>query len=193
MGVMLSCGGAVRWYRDTFGAGRSYDEISASASKAVAGCDGLVFMPYLAGERCPHNDPNARAGFHGATLAHDLRHFDRALFEGVTYGLMDCYASLQKLGASVEKVRVTSGGAKSQFWVQMIADVFQANCERMEIDEGPAFGAAILAGVGIGHFENVESATRQVVRVKEVVTRTGEDYRESYETFKTYYPALKNR
>ena len=191
MGVMLSCGGAVRWYRDTFGAGRDYDEISASASTVAPGCEGLSFLPYLAGERCPHNDPSTRAMFAGATLAHSLSHFDRALFEGVTFGLLDCFETLRKLGATSETIRVTSGGAKSDFWVQMIADCLGATCERLTVDEGPAFGAAILAGVGIGVWPNVQEACSRVIRVSGSVVSSGTSYQNSYERFRTLYSTVK--
>lgn len=192
MGVMLSCGGAVRWYRDTFGAGRSYDQISEAAKTIPAGCEGLSFLPYLAGERCPHNDPNARSVFAGATLAHALSHFDRALFEGVTFGLMDCFETLKALGAESKSIRVTSGGAKSEFWVQMIADVLQADCQRISIDEGPAFGAAILAGVGIGFWNNVAEACEKVIKVSSTTSPSGENYEESYRRFKSLYSHVKS-
>lgn len=192
MGVMLSCGGAVRWYRDTFGGGRNYDQIAASAAQIPAGCEGLTFLPYLAGERCPHNDPNARAVFAGATLAHTLSHYDRALFEGVTFGLMDCFETLKKLGAESKSIRVTSGGAKSEFWVRIIADVLKADCQRITIDEGPAFGAAILAGVGIGFWKNVAEACENVIKVSTTTSPSGEKYDDFYASFKSLYSHVKS-
>jgi xylulokinase len=192
MGVMLSCGGAVRWYRDTFGAGRDYDQISESASKVSAGSEGLTFLPYLAGERCPHNDPNARAVFAGATLAHTLGHYDRALFEGVTFGLMDCFQTLKELGAESKSIRVTSGGAKSEFWVQLIADVLQADCQRITIDEGPAFGAAILAGVGIGFWPTVAEACENIIKVSSTTSPSGRNYASHYDRFQSLYSHVKS-
>ncbi len=192
MAVMLSCGGALRWYRDVFGQGNSYDQISEVASKAEVGCKALTFLPYLSGERSPHNDPFAKASWSGATLGHDASHFARSVFEGITFGLLDGFDALQKLGAKPGEVRVTSGGAKSQFWVQMLADVFQSKCLTLESDEGPAFGAAILAGVGIGLWPDVRSACRQVVRAKSVIEPTGTDYSHAREKYRQLYPCLKS-
>jgi xylulokinase len=189
MGVMLSCGGALKWYRDTFGAGRSYDQISESASKEVAGCQGLSFLPYLTGERCPHNDPFARSVFYGATLANNLSSFDRATFEGITFGLFEGFELLKSLGAEAREVRVTSGGSKSDFWMQMIADVFGVPCQRLEVDEGPALGAAILAGVGIGVWGDVATACREIIKTKQVFSPSGTDYRPAFEQFQKLYRA----
>ncbi|MBC8065854.1 MAG: xylulokinase [Chlorobia bacterium] len=164
MGVMLACGGALRWYRDSFGNGRTYDQLAAMASEVDPGSEGLTFLPYLTGERTPHNDPNSRASWSGATLAHGPSHFARSVFEGMSFGLLDGFSALKALGATCDEVRVTSGGAKSKFWVQMIADVFQTPCVTLESDEGPAFGAAILAGVGIGLWPSTSVACNQAIR-----------------------------
>jgi xylulokinase len=191
MGVMLSCGGALQWYRNTLGGGRNYDEITQSASTVPVGAGGLVFMPYLTGERCPHNNPNATAGFFGATAGHTIAHFDRAVLEGLTFGLKDGYDLLRSLGASSTAVRVTSGGSKSDFWLQMIADVFQTPCERLVVDEGPALGAAILAGVGIGVWDSVAEGCKKVVKVKQTFTQTSNDYSKSHQKFVEFYHLTK--
>lgn len=166
MGVMLSCGGALRWLRDTLFAGSGYDAIAAEAAATPAGAEGLTFLPYLTGERCPHNDPRARGGWMGLTLGHGRGHMARAAFEGITYGLRDGFDLLAGLGAKSEEVRVTGGGAKSAFWVQLIADTFGARCVTLESDEGPAFGAAVLAGVGVGRWGSVAEACGEVIRPK---------------------------
>lgn len=191
MGVMLSCGGALRWYRDTLAAGMGYDQISAEAATVAPGCDGLTFLPYLTGERCPHNDPNARAAFAGVTLGHTHAHLSRALFEGVSFGLLDAMDLLRGLGAKAEQVRVTSGGAKSPFWVQMLADMFGTPCVTLESDEGPAFGAAVLAGVGIGLWSNVETACDQVIRVKSETKPSGVDYGAARVRYQELYGATR--
>ncbi|HWA84476.1 MAG TPA: xylulokinase, partial [Fimbriimonadaceae bacterium] len=147
MGVMLSCGGALRWYRETLAKGMSYDDIAAEAGAVEIGAGGLTFLPYLTGERCPHNDPYARAAFSGLMLGHRHADMSRAVFEGISFGLLDCMNLIRGLGATAEDIRVTSGGSKSSFWLQMLADMFDAPCTTLEVDEGPAFGAAILAGV----------------------------------------------
>jgi xylulokinase len=191
MGVVLSCGGALRWYRDTFGSGKDYNQISASAAEVAPGADGLTFLPYLSGERTPHNDPFARASWSGATLAHGPSHFARAVFEGITFGLLDGFGALAKLGARSGEIRVTSGGAKSGFWVQMIADAFGSPCVTLESDEGPAFGAAILAGVGIGIWPDVSTACRSVVRQKARIEPSGVDYLLHYKKYGELYSCLK--
>lgn len=191
MGVMLSCGGALRWYRDTFAGGRSYDEISAMAEKVAVGCEGLTFLPYLTGERSPHNDPTARASWSGATLAHGQEHFARSIFEGMSFGLLDGFNALKTLGAKSAEIRVTSGGAKSKFWLQMLADIFGVPCQTLQSDEGPAFGAAILSGVGIGVWPDVQTACRAAVHPKERIEPSGADYSSAQKKYVELYPCLK--
>ena len=191
MGVMLSCGGALRWYRDTLGGGRSYDEIATSAAKSSPG-SGMTFLPYLTGERCPHIDPQARAGFAGFGLETTQSDFDRAVFEGLSFGLLGAFKLLKGLGASATEIRVTSGGSKSDFWVQMLADCFGAPCRRLAIDEGPAMGAAILAGVGIGIWPNVKDACKDVVKIAEEISPSGTDYSDAFARYSDLYPALKH-
>lgn len=192
MGVMLSCGGALRWYRDTLTGGTSYDAISSEAATAPAGCEGLTFLPYLTGERTPHLDPLARASFSGLTLGHTRAHISRAVFEGISFGLLDGMALLRKLGAESMEVRVTSGGAKSPFWVQMLSDMFGTPCVTLESDEGPAFGAAVLAGVGIGLWPDVVVACEQVIRRKAEIRPSGVDYADAYSRYKLLYNATKD-
>lgn len=190
MGVMLSCGGALRWYRDTLGGGRTYDQIAASAASATTD-SGMTFLPYLTGERCPHIDPAARAGFAGFGLESTQADFDRAVFEGLSFGLLGAFNLLKGLGATATEIRVTSGGSKSDFWVQMLADCFGAPCVRLSVDEGPAMGAAILAGVGIGIWPNVETACKAVVKVAGSIAPGDTDYSASFDRYSTLYPALK--
>lgn len=187
MGVMLSCGGALRWYRDTVCPGMTYDEISAGAEAAPPGCEDLTFLPYLTGERCPHNDSEARAAFAGLTLGHTREHLSRAVFEGVSFGLLDCMNLLRTLGASAEEIRVTGGGARNSFWMQILADLFGKTCVSLECDEGPAYGAAILAGVGIGVWPDVADACSKIVRVRNRVAPTGVDYARPYARYQGLY------
>ncbi len=191
MGVMLSCGGALRWFRDTLGGGRSYDQLAREASGAPAGCEGLTFLPYLAGERCPHNDPLARAAFAGLTLAHGFEHAARSVFEGISFGLLDCLNLMQRLGASADEVRVTGGGARSSLWLQMLADMFGTPLKTLETDEGPAFGAALLAGVGIGLWPDVRTACSSVVRLKAEIAPRASEYAEAYARYRALYPATR--
>lgn len=191
MGVMLSCGGALRWYRDTFYHGQGYDPINADAAQAPVGCDGLSFLPYLTGERTPHNDPRARGSFAGLTLGHTRAHLARAVFEGMTFGLLDGMARLESLGATAGELRVTGGGAKSGFWLQMIADAFQKPCVTLATDEGPAYGAAILAGVGVGAWPSVVEACRACVKTVRRLEPSGASYSDAYARYRALYPALK--
>jgi xylulokinase len=190
MGVMLSCGGALRWYRDTLGGVRTYDQIAASAASATTD-SGMTFLPYLTGERCPHIDPAARAGFAGFGLESTQADFDRAVFEGLSFGLLGAFNLLKGLGATATEIRVTSGGSKSDFWVQMLADCFGAPCVRLSVDEGPAMGAAILAGVGIDIWPNVETACKAVVKVAGSIAPGDTDYSASFDRYSSLYPALK--
>jgi xylulokinase len=192
MGVMLSCGGAVRWARDTFFPKQSYDELTEAAKGAPIGCEGLTFLPYLSGERCPHNDPHARGALVGLSLAHTRGHIARAVFEGATFGMKDCLDRLVSLGVSVKSVRVTGGGAKSDFWMQLLADVFGAECVRVEGDEGPAFGAALLAGVAAGIWPSVEAACAATVKLGRAFQPSGADYSEALSRYRSLYPPLKD-
>lgn len=188
MGVMLSCGGALRWYRDTFGGGSSYNELAHIADSIPTGSEGLTFLPYLTGERCPHNDPTATAAFLGATLGHGRAHFARAVFEGATFGLADALGVLRSLGADPRALRVTGGGAKGTFWVQMLADVTQLPCDLLESDEGPAFGAALLGGVGVGVWPSVAEACGSSVRISRRIEPRDVDYSKAYARFQSLYP-----
>lgn len=161
MGVMLSCGGALRWFRDVFAPGSSYDEIAAMAASVDA--EGVAFLPYLAGERCPWNRSDLTGAFLGLTLAHGRAHLARAVFEGITMGICDALDAVAP-GTKPDRLRVTGGGAKSPFWRQMIADMTGVPVVTLAVDEGPAYGAALLAGVGIGIWPDIATATSQVIR-----------------------------
>ncbi len=188
MGVMLSCGGAVRWARDTLYQGQGYDQFNQEAGAVKAGCEGLTFLPYLTGERCPHNDASARGAFAGLTLSHSRGHMARAVLEGATFGLADCLDRLVSLGVAGNEIRVTGGGARSDLWMQLLADVLQARCVRIEGDEGPAFGAAVLAGVGIGIWPDVETACDQTVKLGRGFEPSGADHSGALARYRSLYP-----
>jgi xylulokinase len=190
MGVMLSCGGALSWYKNLRGA--SYSALEEEAARAPVGCDGLTFLPYLTGERCPHNDPHARASWAGLISLHEAAHLSRSVFEGVSFGLRDCLELLRSMGADAEEVRVVGGGASSAFWLEVLADVFEMDCVTLESDEGPAFGAALLAGVGVGVWNDVAEACDRTVRAKNRVTPRGDDYAKAYERYRGLYPATRD-
>lgn len=192
MGVMLSCGGALRWLRDTLFSGENYDAIAELASVAPVGSGGVTFLPYLTGERCPHNDPIARGGWMGLTLATNRAAIARSVFEGLSFGLADGLGLLRGLGATSSEIRVTSGGAKSAFWVQMLADLFATPCVTLESDEGPAFGSAILAGVGVGIWPDVAAACAHTVRTNRRFEPISTEYAASYASFRNLYPVTRD-
>lgn len=192
MGVMLSCGGAIRWARDTLFPELSFDQMSELASTAPPGCDGLAFAPYLSGERCPHDDPNARGAFVGLTLRHSRAHLARAVFEGATFGLLGVMRRLFPQGMGRHDIRVTGGGARSAFWMQMVADVFESDCATVAADEGPAYGAAILAGVGIGCWPDVLAASNTVAKLGGGFRPGRVNYAAAVELYEGVYPAIRD-
>lgn len=192
MGVMLSCGGALRWVRDTLFPGSSYDEMATMAKQAPVGSEGLFFQPTLAGERCPFVDPQATGAFAGLTLAHGRGHIARSVFEGVSFGIGQCLGAVTQNSGRPEKLRVTGGGARSRFWLQMLSDVTGTTCVTMESDDGPAFGAALLAGVGVGIWKDVVEATRETVRERDRFDPSGTRYENAMEQYKRLYPVLKD-
>lgn len=195
MGVMLSAAGSLRWYRDTFAPTMDYDQLLEPAREIVPGAEGLLFLPYLTGERTPYPDPLARGAFVGLTLRHSMPYLTRAVLEGVAFGLRDSFELMKNAGlASIDQVRVSGGGAKSLLWQQILADVFNSELVTVNTTEGAAFGAALLAGVGAGHWPTVRSACDATIRVtgrvkpnEEVVLR----YKDSYEIYRGLYPALR--
>jgi xylulokinase len=203
MGVTLSAGGSLRWFRDALcepekveaaRTGRDvYDIITELAATAPAGSDGLLFLPYLTGERTPHADPDARGVFFGLSLRHGKAHMARAVLEGVTFSLRECLDLLCGLGQSCTRVRVSGGGLRSAFWRQMMADVFGVEIVEVNVTQGAAYGAALLAGVGTGAFKNEQEACTRTVRETGVTKPgpAGSAYAERYERYRALYPALQ--
>jgi xylulokinase len=192
MGVMLSAAGSFAWLRHVLGAG--YGTLDEEAERWAPGVEGLLFAPYLAGERTPHADPDARGAFTGLSLRHDRGALARAALEGVAYGLRDSLELLRSLGVQAEAGRVSGGGARSALWLKIVASVLGLPLERTESEEGSAFGAALLAGVRSGVFANAEEAVARCVRVRDRVepdANWAAAYEHGYERFRTLYPALK--
>jgi xylulokinase len=188
MGVMLSAAGSAAWLRHALGA--SYGELDAEAERWQPGAEGVLFAPYLAGERTPYPDPDARGAFIGLSLRHDRGALWRAMLEGVAFGLRDSLELLRERGARPAVGRVSGGGARSELWLRIVASALQLPLERMETDEGSAFGAALLAGVRSGTFADAEQAVTRCVRVRARVEPVW-DYDEAYRRFRSLYPALK--
>lgn len=189
MGVTLSAGGSLRWWRDVGGAGLDYDGMASLAAQAPPGSEGLVFLPYLTGERTPHMDPRARGAFVGLTLRHSQSHLTRAVMEGVTYSLGDCLDLMAGLGVPIDEVRATGGGARSELWRQLQADVFGLPVHRVSIEEGPAFGAALLAGVAGGGYKNVFEACANI-RLDPEVTLPDPALHRRYSRYRQAYTDL---
>ena len=184
MGVVLSFGGAVSWAHRTLFPGTSLDDLAPMAASAPVGCEGLTLVSPLAGERCPVDRPDDRGRLLGLTLRHGREHLARAVFEGAAFALAASWAAvLQGLPRPVE-VRVTGGGASSPFLTQLIADVLESPLRLLESDEGPALGAALLAGIGAGHWRDTAEATA-CVHVKRAIEPSGPSYREPVERFLT--------
>jgi xylulokinase len=193
MGVMLSAAGSLRWLRDAL-VGASYHELTADASRWKPGTEGVFFQPYLAGERTPHADPNARAAFIGLSLRHDRGALVRAVLEGVAYGLRDSLELLGSLGVEPEVGRISGGGARSELWLRIVASVLGLPLERTAVDEGSAFGAALLAGVAGGVFADVAEAVERCVRPRDRIEPDPvwqEAYEAGYSRFHKLYPALR--
>ncbi len=166
-GCMLSAAGSLRWARSVLAPDRSYNDLCADAAAIAPGCEGLIFLPYLTGERCPHPDPAARAGWIGLTSRHTRAHMVRAVLEGVAFGMTQMLDLMRAAGVPVSSARLGGGGAKSQLWRQILADNFNVPCQLVAGggDEGPALGAAIMAGVGVGAFPSAAAACKSLIPI----------------------------
>lgn len=195
MGVMLSAAGSLQWYRDTLAPGLAFDNLLAPAQNIPAGAEGLFFLPYLTGERTPHPDPLARAGFVGLTVRHTQAHLTRAVLEGVAFGLRDSMELIRGAGlGDIQQIRVSGGGAKSGLWRQILADVMEAELVTVNTTEGAAYGAALLAGVGCGVWASAPEAAQATIRLTSRTTPQAEQaaaYAQAYPIYQGLYPALK--
>ena len=194
MGVTQGAGLSLQWLRNQLMPGMDYDAMTDEASTAPAGSEGLYWLPYLMGERTPHLDSTARAAWVGLTAKHTRAHMIRSVLEGVAYSQMDCLEIIEELGTVVENVRISGGGAKSAFWRQMFADVFHKRVVTLETQEGSAYGAALLATVGTGHFGSVAEACDATIRETSTTMPNAVDsqrYTKGHKVYKSIYPALK--
>jgi xylulokinase len=196
MGVTLAAGGSLRWLRDALGGGSpglDYAALDVAALAVPPGCDGLLFAPYLTGERTPHDDPEVRGGFLGLSLLHGRGHLVRAVLEGVACSLRDVMELLGPASAAGSPVLLSGGGARGAAWTSIVADVLGRPVERLAVDEGPALGAALLAGLGTGVFPDALSATGQLVRFLPPVSPgpAREVYQDLYPRWRRLYPLLR--
>ncbi len=195
MGVMLSAAGSLQWYRDTLAPGTEFEDLIETAREISPGSDGLLFLPYLTGERTPHPDPLARGAFIGLTSRHTQAHMTRSVLEGVSFGLRDGFELLKSAGLrEFSQVRVSGGGAKSSLWRQILADVFNMELVTVNTTEGAAYGAALLAGVGVDIWSSVDKAVEATVIItgstQPMETNVAE-YERIYAVYRQLYPALK--
>ena len=202
MGVTQAAGLSLRWFRDTFGLARNaapgdrdpYEFLSEEAAAAAPGAEGLLWAPYLMGERTPHLDPKARGALVGITPSHHRGHIIRAILEGVAFSLKDSFSIFEEMKVPVTRIRLGGGGARSGLWRQIQADVYAHEVEIVEAEEGAAYGAAILAAVGARHFASVDEACDAVIRVASRVppnSSSSVTLQETYATYRRLYPALR--
>jgi xylulokinase len=196
MGVMLSAAGSLQWYRDTFAPNTSFDELVNEAEHISPGSEGLIFLPYLTGERTPHPDPEARGAWIGLTVRHSRSHLTRAVLEGVAFGIKDSFTLIQEAGlGDITQVRISGGGAKSKVWRQIMADVLSSELVTVNTTEGAAYGAALLAGVGVHVYDSVPQACEATIQITGSTTPSDakrSEYDEYYKLYREMYPALKS-
>jgi xylulokinase len=195
MGVMLSAAGSLRWFRDAFAPGEPYDRLLAEAEDVEPGAEGVLFLPYLSGERTPHADPHARAAFTGLGLEHGRAALTRAVLEGVAYGLRDSLELLRRLGVQGESGRVSGGGARSRLWLRIVASTLGIPLELTAAEEGAAYGAALLGAVAAGAFADVHEAIEACVRPGERFEPDAgwvRAYEAGYPRFRALYPSLEH-
>jgi xylulokinase len=204
MGVTQAAGLSLRWFRDEFGTRNDstsarphedpYERLTAEAAKAPPGADGLLWAPYLMGERTPYLDPCARGALVGITAQHHRGHVVRAILEGVAFSLRDSFEIFRELKIPAQSVRLGGGGARSELWRQIQADIYGMSVEIVEAEEGPAYGAALLAGVGSGAWPSVEEACDKAVRVAQRISPDAASARHlnlRYAVYRQMYPALR--
>jgi len=205
MGVVLSAGGSLQWYRNEMAEAEKaeaqrrgvdpYEILTAEAARAVAGCEGLIFLPYLTGERTPHADPNARGALVGLTPRHGRNEVIRAVMEGITYAMKDSLEIIRGMGVEIGRIRLSGGGARSEFWRQLQADVYGQSVCTINAEEGPAYGVALLAGVGTGTWSSVQEACGAAIRVTneyDANENNSRVYASLYPVFQQVYRSLKD-
>jgi xylulokinase len=204
-GCVMAAGGSFQWYRNVLGEAEiakakklgkdPYELLTDEAEKAPAGCEGVFWLPYLTGERTPHADPLARAcwiGLHSRTTRFELV---RSVMEGATLGMNDAVTILRQRGLGIRQVRLSGGGARSGFWRQLQANIYGADCVTINSEEGPAYGAALLASVGAGQFKDIREACDAAIRIVRTVrpqVKLKKLYARHYEQYRRLYPALKD-
>lgn len=194
MGVTLAAGYSLNWFKQTFAAEQSFDEMVAGAAEVKPGADGLLFTPYLVGERTPHADANIRASFIGMDGAHQRKHFVRAVMEGITFSLQESIDIFRQAGKTVDTIISIGGGAKSALWLQMQADIFNAQVVQLENEQGPGMGAAMLAAYGCGWFDSLDQCAEAFIKRASTYTPNADNarrYAELFQVYKSVYAQTK--
>jgi xylulokinase len=194
MGVTQGAGLSLQWFRNQLAPQSTYDELTQEAALSAVGAHGLIWLPYLMGERTPHLDAGARGGWIGITARHTRADLVRSVIEGVTFSLRDCLEIVEELGVSVESVTASGGGARSPFWRQMLADAFEKRIHVLESQEGSAYGAVLLSLVGTGEYASVPEACKATIRTSATLVprpHASATYRSVYEVYQGMYPALR--
>ncbi|HXG83013.1 MAG TPA: FGGY-family carbohydrate kinase, partial [Pyrinomonadaceae bacterium] len=194
-GVTQAAGLSLRWFRDNFATNESYDDLVEEAAKISVGADGLLWTPYLMGERTPHVDSLVRASLIGLTASHTKAHVVRAILEGVAFSLRDSIEIFKELSIPIETIKLGGGGARSPLWRQIQADVYGQAVETITAEEGAAYGAALLAGVGAGVWKTIDQACDETIRVAERIEPSDESVEilnRRYKDYQTIYPSLRS-
>lgn len=195
MGVMLAAGQSLSWLKNNILPDDwDYEKLNARAKEIEAGSENLIFLPYLYGERTPHADADARGVFLGLSARHDRSHLARSVMEGVTFGLKDSLELIKDRGIEIKRVRAIGGGARSRVWQQIIADIFNIPVDLLAVEEGPAYGAALLAGVGTGVFHSIAETDRELIKVEKTVEprqAQAKKYQNIYSIYRSLYPTLQ--
>ena len=195
MGVILSAGSALRWLRDTIAVGQTYDSLTTEAENVPAGSDGLIFLPYLTGERTPHNDANARGAFFGLSFAHSQGHLTRAVIEGVCFAMRDSLELMRQQGVTPNEARAIGGGSRSRIWLQTLSNIFGLPISVVRPYGGAAYGAALLAAVGCGMYDTIDDAVRSGITTEISAlpdANLSAEYDELYGAYRRLYPAVKS-
>ncbi|AWB44217.1 xylulokinase [Paenibacillus sp. CAA11] len=194
MGVTLAAGNSLTWFKDTFASGISFDELLANLNQIPAGAGGLLFTPYLSGERTPHADSSIRGSFIGMDTGHSRDHFARAVVEGITFSLRESLEILRSSGKDISTIVSIGGGARNETWLQIQADVFGAEVVRLESEQGPAMGAAMLAASGLGWYDSLEAIAEVFLRRANVYRPDAEQsakYDELYQIYRDIYGSTR--
>jgi len=202
MGVNLTSGGSLQWWVENivqgltgFSESEAYEAATKEAASVVAGSGGLLFLPYLNGERTPHADPSARGAFVGLNLSHKRAHLTRAVMEGVTFALRDSLEIIEGMGVPVKEIRASGGGSKNPLWRQMQADVFDKKITTLKVEQGPAFGVALLAAVGDGAYKDIGEACKATIQVAAQTPpgkKAAKTYEKLFPVYRSLYGSLKD-